>query len=319
MFGLFKKHRIAGEQFLKGATDIHCHILPGVDDGFVSLSTSCELLEREAAVGVKRIYLTPHSMGVSSAVVDPNSYRSHSHGEHHHHSSSGDPTPPSYTSGRNYNAEIEKLKAEGKIVSSSIYLEAKEKEYADIDRLPEFASEPVGGYSDEHLQRKFEYLKGFYKGPVEIRLAAEYMMNKDFLEKVKTKNLLTYSDGVHVLVETSYFNAPLEMDEILYALQIEGFKPILAHPERYRYMSRNDYKSLKQKGIEFQLTYLSLTGYYGKHTLARALDLLDSGYYNFTGSDYHRTSTFIHYAHRLKLNRKRTDALEQLFENNDLL
>ena len=113
MFGLFNKHRIAGEQFLKGATDIHCHILPGVDDGFVSLSTSCELLEREAAVGVKRIYLTPHSMGVSSAVVDPNSYRSHSHGEHHHHSSSGDPTPPSYTSGRNYNAEIEKLKAEG--------------------------------------------------------------------------------------------------------------------------------------------------------------------------------------------------------------
>ena len=106
MFGLFKKHRIAGEQFLKGATDIHCHILPGVDDGFVSLSTSCELLEREAAVGVKRIYLTPHSMGVSSAVVDPNSYRSHSHGEHHHHSSSGDPTPHSYTSGRNYNAEI---------------------------------------------------------------------------------------------------------------------------------------------------------------------------------------------------------------------
>lgn len=336
MFGFLKSKRTRGEEFLKGATDIHCHILPGVDDGFASLSTSFELLDKEEAAGVKRIYLTPHSMGVSSAVVDPRSYGGHRH--HHHRDASSGPeasgTPAEAAAGASaeaaakqvenssknkYESEIEHLKAEHKIVSSSLLHAAREKEYSALDKLDEYEGEPVGGYSDAHLKTKFEMFKSLYKGGIDIRLAAEYMMNKEFLEKVKKKELLTYSDGVHVLVETSYYSAPLEMDEILYTLQIEGFKPILAHPERYRYMSRQDYEDLKSKGIEFQLTYLSLTGYYGKSTVARALDLLDSGYYNFTGSDYHRTSTFVHYAHRLKLNKKRTDALKQLFENNDLL
>lgn len=327
MFGFLKSKRTRGEEFLKGATDIHCHILPGVDDGFASLSTSFELLEKEAAAGVKRIYFTPHSMGESSAVVDPRSYGGHHH--HHHHdaqspdsnSAAGEDsaTESKGPSLNKYEKEIERLKAEHKIVSSSVYQAAKEKEYSALDKLSQFEGEPVGGYSDEHLKTKFEMFKSLYKGPIDIRLAAEYMMNKEFLDKVKKKELLTYSDGVHVLVETSYYSAPLEMDEILYTLQIEGFKPILAHPERYRYMSRQDYEDLKSKGIEFQLTYLSLTGYYGKSTVARAMDLLDSGFYNFTGSDYHRTSTFVHYAHRLNLNRKRTEALKQLFENNDLL
>ena len=329
MFGLFKKERKRGEQFLVGSTDIHCHILPGVDDGFASLSTSVELLEREANAGVKRVYFTPHSMGLSGAVVDPRSYGTHHH--HHPHSSKGGKSESSrsiqdesanasvFSSERNYEFEIEKLRAENKIVPSSILQAAREKEYAEINKLPEFLGEPIGGFSDAHLKAKFEKFKKFYTGRVDVRLAAEYMMNKEFLDKVKAKDLLTYSDGVHVLVETSYYSAPLEMDEILYTLQIEGYKPILAHPERYRYMGWNDYEKLKEKGIEFQLTYLSLTGYYGKTTLKCALDLLDRGFFDYTGSDYHRTSTFIHYAHKLDFNRRRTEALEKLFANNSKL
>ena len=317
MFGfLKKKKRTEGEQFLEGATDIHCHILPGVDDGFVSLSSSDELLARQEAVGVKRIYFTPHSMGFSGAAVDSRSYGNH---HRHHHVSKDDTAAPTFQNNRNYYDEIGKLQEEHKIVPSTIFRAAQEKEYAELDKQQQFIDEPLGGYSNEHLKVKFNYFKEFYKGKIDIRLAAEYMMNKDFLDKVKAKDLLTYSDGVHVLVETSYYSAPLELDEILYTLQIEGYKPILAHPERYRYMSKEDYVKLKEKGVEFQLTYLSLTSYYGKNTQARALDLLDSGYYDFTGSDYHRTSTFVHYPRKLILNRKRTEELERLFANNKLL
>lgn len=318
MFGFLKKKRVEGGQFLNGATDIHCHILPGVDDGFVSLSSSFELLDCQEGIGVKRVYFTPHSMGISGAVVDPRSYGGHHH--HHHsgtqHESKDATAAPSFNTEVNYESEIEKMERENKVVPSTIIQAAREKEYAELDKLEQFRQDVPGGFSNEHLKAKFDLFKSYYKGKIDIRLAAEYMMNKEFLDKVKTKDLLTYSDGEHVLVETSYYSAPLEMDEILYSLQIEGYKPILAHPERYRYMSKEDYKKLKEKGIEFQLTYLSLTTYYGKHTQARAFELLDKGYYDFTGSDYHRTSTFIHYVKRLQLNHKRTDKLIQLFENN---
>ena len=94
MFGfLKKKKRTEGEQFLEGATDIHCHILPGVDDGFVSLSSSDELLARQEAVGVKRIYFTPHSMGFSGAAVDSRSYGNH---HRHHHVSKDDTAAPTF-------------------------------------------------------------------------------------------------------------------------------------------------------------------------------------------------------------------------------
>ena len=158
--------------------------------------------------------------------------------------------------------------------------------------------------------------KKHYKGSVEIRLAAEYMMNKEFPAKFQEKKLLTYADGVHVLVETSYFAPPAEMDDILYSLAVNGYKPILAHPERYRYMTREDYRNLKSRGYEFQLNFLALTGYYGDDVFERASDLLDVGMYDFTGSDFHRLSTFYHLMPHIKMNSKRTDKLLKLFENN---
>lgn len=43
-----------------GYTDLHCHILPGIDDGARNVGVSLELLRAEAAAGVRRIALTPH-------------------------------------------------------------------------------------------------------------------------------------------------------------------------------------------------------------------------------------------------------------------
>ena len=66
----FKKKSKKGLKFLEGATDIHCHLLAGVDDGFETLSDSYELLAQQQNAGLKRVYLTPHSMGLEGAVVD---------------------------------------------------------------------------------------------------------------------------------------------------------------------------------------------------------------------------------------------------------
>jgi protein-tyrosine phosphatase len=309
--GLFNHKIQHGSALLGGTTDIHCHILPGVDDGSNSLAESAEILRLEGEAGVKRAYLTPHMMGKEGAVVDPESYGSH----HHHHRGEEN------SSAQNNQLATSKLQenSKGKIIPSSVIIEQEEENYKLSNTTGKFASEPLGGFSEEHIKERFEKFKKYCKGNIDIRLAAEYMMNPDFSNKIKDHNLLAYSDGKHILVETSYFFPPVEMDEILYNLTLNGYIPIIAHPERYNYMQKEDYKSLKQKGYAFQLNYLSLTGYYGETIYDKAIDLLDADYYNFTGSDFHRSSTFIHQIQYLKLNRKRTLKLQQLFANNDTL
>ena len=300
----FCKKKVSGIKFLENATDIHCHLLVGVDDGMDSLSESFELLTQEATAGVKRVYFTPHSMGLEGAVVDREATP---HRRHHHHSKSED-------------AEEQLIEeGEGGIVSSAVLIKRKENLYAESAKASAFAGEPEGGFSNAHLKERFEEYKKNYTGDVEIRLAAEYMMNKEFLAKVHDKDLLTYADGVHVLVETSYFAPPVEMTEILYSLALNGYKPIIAHPERYQYMSKKDYRTLKDKGYEFQLNFLALAGYYGDSVYERAIDLLDNNMYSFTGSDFHRLSTFQRATKHLKLNSKRTDKLLKLFENNSTI
>ena len=280
---LFGNKKVKGLKFLEGATDIHCHLLVGVDDGFDSLTDSYELMNQYAQAGMKRVYFTPHSMGVEGAVGEEETGYS-AHRRVHYK----DAPPP----------------------------ESPSRLYRESARKSQYAAEPLGGYCNAHLKERFEEYKKYYTGSVEICLAAEYMMNKEFLAKVHAKDLLTYSDGYHVLVETSYFAPPEEMDEILYNLEVNGYKPIIAHPERYRYMTKDDYRNLKSKGYEFQLNFASLMGYYGDDVYERANDLLDSGMYDFTGSDYHRLNTFYRLMPNVKLNSRRTDKLLKLFQNN---
>ncbi len=295
----FKKKSKKGLKFLEGATDIHCHLLAGVDDGFETLSDSYELLAQQQNAGLKRVYLTPHSMGLEGAVVDR---ETRPHHQHHH---SAQPQ-----------TEAEGAIEDNGLVSSAVLMARNEASYKESAKSSQYASEPLGGYSNAHLKERFEEYRKYYTGGVELRLAAEYMMNKEFLAKVQQKDLLTYADGTHVLVETSYFAPPVDMTEILYSLAVSGYKPIIAHPERYHYMTKADYRRLKSTGYEFQLNYLSLTGYYGEDAYERAIDLLDNGLYSFTGSDYHRISTFYHLMPHFKLSAKRADKLLKLFENN---
>lgn len=281
---LFGNKKVKGLEFLDKATDLHCHLLVGVDDGFQSLSESFELLDQYEKAGMKRVYFTPHSMGLEGAVSDEENNNYYNH--HRHNDKSGQSVGEAY-------------------------------QYRESALNSLYTSEPLGGYCNEHLKERFDEYKKYYKGNIDIRLAAEYMMNKELLTKISEKGgLLTYADGVHVLVETSYFAPPAEMDDILYNLAVSGYKPILAHPERYRYMAKEDYINLKAKGYEFQLNFLSLTGYYGDEVFERANNLLDAEMYNFTGSDFHRLSTFYHLMPHMKMNTKRTDKLLKLFENN---
>lgn len=137
------------------------------------------------------------------------------------------------------------------------------------------------------LKTRFEDLKSCYDGPIGLRLAAEYMLDNLFQTRLDSHDLLTMEDDV-LLVEASTFAAPYDFKGTLSRIKAEGYRPLLAHPERYRYLTEKDYKEFKEMGIGFQLNLGSLTGYYGETTAAKAKKLLKMGWYNASGSDCHK-------------------------------
>ena len=139
-----------------------------------------------------------------------------------------------------------------------------------------------------HLRERFEELKDAYKGEVVLHLAAENMMDNLFAERLANDDLLPIGPkGEHLLVETSYFNPPIDLDGTLDKIIEKGYKPILAHPERYVYMSDSDYDRIKEKGVLFQMNLFSQAGAYGKQAKAKALRLREKHYYDISGTDLH--------------------------------
>jgi protein-tyrosine phosphatase len=122
-----------------------------------------------------------------------------------------------------------------------------------------------------------------------LNTAAEYMMDSFFFDLLKKeKPLLTLKDN-YVLVEMSYLNPPLQLYDLIFEIQIAGYKPILAHPERYLfyYNNFNEFQKLKKAGCLFQLNLLSTVGYYGNVVTSITEKLLQKEMYDFVGSDVH--------------------------------
>ncbi len=143
--------------------------------------------------------------------------------------------------------------------------------------------------SPEQLRKVFEQLQEAWTGKVKLHLAAEHMLDALFEERLAKGEVMPIGkDGEYLLVETSYFNPPMNMEEILNSIKSAGYFPLLAHPERYRYMDEKDYNRLRDMDIRFQVNYNSLVGGYGETARKKAEWLLKKGFVEAVGSDVHR-------------------------------
>ncbi|MFV8347971.1 tyrosine-protein phosphatase [Flavobacterium sp. ZB4P13] len=145
--------------------------------------------------------------------------------------------------------------------------------------------------------------------------AAEYLMDDHFVQLFQSGNLLTLKDN-YVLVEISYINAPIQLYSILFDLQIAGYIPVLAHPERYLFYHNNfnEYLKLKRAGCLFQLNLLSVVGYYGAAITKTAEQLLQKGMYTYVGSDVHHDNHITAFDQKVKL--KDVAPLKEAIANN---
>ncbi|MCE2711968.1 MAG: histidinol phosphatase [Cryomorphaceae bacterium] len=124
---------------------------------------------------------------------------------------------------------------------------------------------------------------------ISIEAAAEYYFDETLEFRVKEKNFMTFGEN-YVLVEFAFHNAPMFEERLFFEMQMAGYKPVLAHFERYMYYlgSVDKAAEYKEKGVCIQMNLNSLTGHYGLEVKKQAERLIDSGLIDFVGTDCHR-------------------------------
>ncbi len=154
---------------------------------------------------------------------------------------------------------------------------------------------------------------------INIKFAAEYMIDEGFTDHLKAGNLLTVYDN-KILIETPFYQEPNDIADVLFQIETAGYKAILAHPERYHFID-DKLKVLDKyldRDIALQLNILSLSGYYGSKEKEIACRLLDAGLYRFVGSDLHH-SRHLNRVATMVLDRKVVGKLEKLaWENQQI-
>lgn len=214
MFNFLHKSKKPEQLFFH--TDIHCHIVPGVDDGSPDVATSLELVGRMVSWGVTRIIATPHmtqdTFENTPDVLDP--------------------------------------------------------------ALAELQAAAAGPFPE-----------------LDITRTCEHRIDDFFISQLEKGLILPYP-GNYILVENSFVQEPWNLDQLLFDLKIKGYKPIMAHPERFLYYhsKRDRYRALHNAGNLFQINLLSLAGHYGKATKQMAEWLVNEGFVDFIGTDLHKHS-----------------------------
>ncbi|WP_241234632.1 tyrosine-protein phosphatase [Nonlabens ponticola] len=160
------------------------------------------------------------------------------------------------------------------------------KIYATPHTMEDYYSNDVKSISDCY-KKTIDALKNHEHASLLSQPASEYMMDASFEKLLDQGNYMTLPDE-HLLFEFSYFQKPIQAEELIFKMQQLDLKPILAHPERYRYLKIQDIIDLKNRGCKLQLNLLSLSGHYGKDAFEKSKNLLQNGKFDLVATDAHK-------------------------------
>ena len=169
--------------------------------------------------------------------------------------------------------------------------------------------------SSESIEKSFKSIKNNSIDGIKLSYASEYMLDTKLIEKAQKGSLLCIKDN-YVLVEMSFISEPVGLYEILYEIKVNGYIPLLAHPERYLFYKRlKDYYKLKKFGCIFQANLLSSTDYYGIEIRKNLDRLLKNNFLDFVGSDIHNQRHITEF--NKKVNCKEISAFRKIIEKNN--
>lgn len=124
---------------------------------------------------------------------------------------------------------------------------------------------------------------------INLYLGNEVFINSHMVENIEKGNIYTINNSKYILFELPFHDQILNLNDIIYELKIDGYIPILAHPERYTYYWKKPklYDELKENGLLFQANFSSIIGCYGKHSQKMLKYLLKKGYIDYLATDIH--------------------------------
>ena len=171
--------------------------------------------------------------------------------------------------------------------------------------------------TSETIKKSYDNLKKKLPKNTNIDYASEYMLEKSIIEKARNNKLLCIKDN-YLLIEMSFISEQAGLYEIIYEIVVNGYRPILAHPERYLYYSSlKDFFKLKKHGCFFQANLLSSTDYYGISVRKNLDRLLKNQLIDFSGSDIHNISQIEGFEKKVKC--REIKELEKIIGNNNQL
>jgi protein-tyrosine phosphatase len=194
--------------------DLHCHILPSLDDGPADLEGSLQLARRAVDAGTSTIAATPHIR--EDYPFDPEEIA----------------------------PRVERLNAD--LVEAGLQVEVVPGGELAFSRLPEL--------DDETLAR------------------------------------ITLGDSSYLLMESPYgFIAEQQLERDLFDLQVRGFRPVLAHPERCPSFHQGIERlaGLVEHGVVCAITVSSMTGRFGRTVRRFTAELFRAGLVHVVTSDAH--------------------------------
>ncbi len=123
---------------------------------------------------------------------------------------------------------------------------------------------------------------------ITVDAAAEYYLDHELERKVLDRTVLTFGKDL-LLFELPFISEPSILLPVVFQMQTQGYRPVLAHPERYGFWHGDytKYERLKERGVLFQLNLIALSGAYGPKAKEVAERLIDDGHYELLGSDCH--------------------------------
>lgn len=146
---------------------------------------------------------------------------------------------------------------------------------------PESNQDLVTGAKSLNKELKINGIK------IEVEAAPEYLLNSNFDKLLKTGKVLGFGQKNYVLVKMPFEHSTPYISQVVFNLLVNGFTPVLAHPERYTYWHHNYsvFPRLQELGCLTQVNILSLLGYHGSSIKLKAIQLIKSGHVDFLGSN----------------------------------
>lgn len=148
---------------------------------------------------------------------------------------------------------------------------------------------------------------------INLYLGREVYFNKSIYNNLE---LFTMNNNKIILIEFSYTINP-DVEEVLYNLKRLGYIVIIAHVERYVYLSFDDIVNLKSKNVYIQINASTIVGRGGRKEKKKALKLIKAGVVDFIASDIHYNRTnYLNQAYNIIYKKFGQEISDRLFNEN---